>query len=69
MGIAPYAKLEDFRDPLERIKKSPNRFGWGQGCGIDGACRPGYEVRSHWISCTLSIARLAAIVRRKRSHG
>ena len=50
-------------------KKSPNRFGWGQGCGIDGACRPGYEVRSHWISCTLSIAWGKEKVRRNGSGG
>ena len=56
VGIAPYAKLEEFPRSFRADKKIPRRVGRGQGCGIDGACRPGYEVRSHWISCTLSIA-------------
>ena len=37
-------------------KKFPRPVWVGAWLGIDGACRPGYEVRSHWISCTLSIA-------------
>ena len=56
VGIAPYAKLREFLRSFRADKKIPRRVGRGQGCGIDGACRPGYEVRSHWISCTLSIA-------------
>ena len=34
VGIAPYAKLEDFRDPLERIKKSPDELVGGRVVGL-----------------------------------
>ena len=34
VGIAPYAKLEDFRDPLERIKKSPDELVGGMVVGL-----------------------------------
>ena len=30
----PYAKLEDFRDPLERIKKSPDELVGGRVVGL-----------------------------------
>ena len=55
-GHRPLRKVGGFPRSFRADKKIPRRVGRGQGCGIDGACRPGYEVRSHWISCTLSIA-------------
>ena len=63
-GHRPLRKVGGFPRSFRADKKIPRRVGRGQGCGIDGACRPGYEVRSHWISCTLSIARGREKVRR-----